>query len=583
MKAKINGIDFGFDERLTILDALKRLNIAVPTLCHDDRIKACGACRQCIVEDSETSRPLAACETYLRDGSEIETHTPALEAARKMNLKMLARKYPVGDFTKFPDKPFHRLARQYGLIASDFSSAANHKQIDASHPYIQVDMSRCIDCYRCVRICGEVEGQFVWQVLGMGQKTEIVPDSGTTLRDSTCVSCGACVDTCPTGALEDKSMLEKGIPTEWTRTVCPYCGTGCEMDVGTREGRLVQIKPAMEGPSNRGHLCVKGAYAFDFVHSSERITEPMIRENGDWVVTDWDYAFEYAADRLRRITAEFGADSAAVLGSARATNEENYLAQKFARVALGTNNVDNCARVCHTPSAAALKIMLSAGAATNSFRDVEMARTIMVCGANPTENHPVIGSRIKQAVLRNNAKLIVIDPRKIELTQYADVHLQLRPGTNIPLLNAIAHVIIDEDLIDKEFIEGRVSELDKYREFVRGFTPEMAAEICRVDAELIRRAARIYAGKKPSMCVHGLGTTEHTQGTEGVMCLINLALLTGNIGKRGTGVARAAPLEQQLQPCAISMLGTRTHGPEWWPAVCAVPVGTCAHAECVCV
>ncbi len=398
-------------------------------------------------------------------------------------------------------------------------------------------MSRCVDCYRCVRICDEVQGQFVWQVFGIGQETQIVPDSGTTLRASSCVSCGACVDTCPTGALEDKSILEKGVPTKWTKTVCPYCGTGCEMNVGTiNENQLVQIKPIQDAPVNHGHLCVKGAYAFDFVHSADRITEPMIRENGKWVVVDWETALKFTADKLKQITEDFGADSAAVLGSARATNEENHLASKFARVALGTNSVDNCARVCHTPSAAALKMMLGAGAATNSFNDIEFAKTIMVCGANPTENHPILGSRIKQAVLKNRTKLIVIDPRKIELAKYADIHLQLHPGTNIALTNAIAFAIIEENLIDQAFIDERVDDFDRFREFIRDFSPEKVAEICGVEANLIRQAARMYATETPAMCVHGLGMTEHIQGTEGVMNLINLALITGNLGKRGTGV-----------------------------------------------
>jgi formate dehydrogenase major subunit len=536
MKAKINGKEFEFENNVSILNAVNSLDLDVPTLCNDERLKACGACRLCVVKVKGLERPIVACETELTDGLEIETHTAELEEARKMNLRMLARKYPLDSFQKFPDKPFHKLAKKYGLADEDFSVETNHKKIDASHPYIQVDMSRCVDCYRCVRICDEVQGQFVWQVFGIGQETVIVPDSGTTLRASSCVSCGACVDTCPTGALEDKSILEKGVPTKWTKTVCPYCGTGCEMNVGTLENKLVQIKPTKESPVNHGHLCIKGAYAFDFVHSPERITEPMIRENGDWVVVDWEDALEFTANKLKQIIEKSGADSTAVLGSARATNEENHLASKFARVVLGTNSVDNCARVCHTPSAAALKIMLGAGAATNSFNDIGMAKTIMVCGANPTENHPILGSRIKQAVLQNGTKLIVIDPRKIELTKYADIHLQLRPGTNIALTNAIACAIIEEDLVDKEFIENRVDDFDKFCEFISGFSPEKVAEICGVEAEQIRRAARMYATAKPSMCVHGLGMTEHIQGTEGVMNLINLALITGNLGKRGTGV-----------------------------------------------
>ncbi len=537
LNVTINGKPFQFEKKTSILKALQSIGIDVPTLCHDERLADVGACRLCLVRVAGSIHPIVSCENQLLDGLEIETHTPEIEESRLMNLKMLARRYPLAAFKAYPDKPFHRLARKYGLVDSDFAADANGRMKDDSHPYIQVDMSRCVDCYRCVRICDEVQGQYVWQVFDRGQNTRITPNSGTTLRESTCVSCGACVDTCPTGALEDKSIIEKGVPTDWTKSVCPYCGTGCEINVGRREQQLVQIKAVQDSPVNHGHLCVKGAYAFEFVHAGDRVTEPMIREKGgDWRTVSWDEAVGFAAKKLHEIVDRDGPDAAAVLGSARATNEENYLAQKFARVCLETNNVDNCARVCHTPSAAALKMMLGAGAATNSFRDIEMAQTIMICGANPTENHPVLGSRIKQAVRHNGANLIVIDPRKIELTRFAKIHLQLRPGTNIAMLNSLACVIIEEGLVDEEFIKARVTDYEKFAGFVRDHTPEKVSEICGVPADLIRRAARMYATVKPSMCVHGLGTTEHTQGTEGVMGLVNLALLTGNLGKRGTGV-----------------------------------------------
>ncbi len=304
---------------------------------------------------------------------------------------------------------------------------------------------------------------------------------------------------------------------------------------GTRDERIVVIKPVLDAPVSRGHLCSKGRYAFDFVHAADRVTLPMLRVAGEWEPVSWDEAISFTAAALRRLVAHYGPDSIGVLGSARATNEENYLAQKFARVVVGTNNVDCCARVCHAPTAAAMKSMLGAGAATNSFEDIENARTILVCGANPNENHPIVGARIKQAALRGS-HLIVIDPRKIELTRYATVHLQLRPGTNIPLLNAMACAILDEGLHDGDFLRERSTGLNEFRRFVQSWSPERAAPLCGVEAQQIREAARIYAREKPAMCIHGLGVTEHTQGTEGVMCLVNLALLTGNIGRRGAGV-----------------------------------------------
>ncbi len=536
ISASFNGAQHALAGGKTVLEAARDLEIDIPTLCHDERLKSVGDCRLCLVKIEGSAHPVASCMTKLADGMKIETHTPELEASRKMILQMLARKYPLEDFKKYPEKPFHRLARRYELDEGDFCADPDGKQTDDSHPYIHVDMSRCVDCYRCVRICEEVQGQFVWQVLARGAETRIVPGTGKTLQESACVSCGACVDTCPTGALEDKSVLEKGFPTAWTKTVCPYCGTGCEMQVGTRDDRIVEVKPDRGAAVNHGHLCVKGRYAFNFVDAADRVTEPMIRAEDGWKTVSWSEAIDYAARRLRTILARDGKQSIGVLGSARATNEENYLAQKFTRVCLETNNVDCCARVCHTPTAAAMKMTLGTGAATNSFNDIELAKTILVCGANPTENHPVVGARIKQAVLKNDAKLIVIDPRKIELAKYAAVHLQLRPGTNIPLLNAIACAIIDENLADEKYIGERVAEFEEFRAFVKDYAPEKVAEICGVRADLIRRAARLYAANTPSMCFHGLGITEHTQGTEGVMAIVNLALLTGNLGRRGAGV-----------------------------------------------
>ena len=556
----LNGKLHRFAEGTTILSACSQVGIVLPTLCHDERLKPSGACRLCLVAVKGWNRHATACNTHLMDGMEIESHSPAIEEVRRTLLELLAHDYPADAVERWPQKKFHYWLKHYGVnpkfeardrkeirdpkpesttsvrasgfgLPSDFGSRFS----DFSHPYIHIDMSQCITCFRCVRICDEVQGQFVWRPWNRGDATRIRPGEAPTLLASDCVSCGACVDTCPTGALEDQSVLRHGPPVKWTRTTCPYCGVGCEMNVGTREGRIVQVKPVRDAPVSKGHLCVKGRYAFGYVHAEDRVTEPRIREAGEWRQVSWAEAIECVADNFGRIVEESGPDSIGVLGSARGTNEENYLAQKFARVVLGTNNIDCCARVCHAPTAAGMKQTLGTGAATNSFDDIERASTFLVCGCNPTENHPIVGARIRQAVLRG-AKLIVIDPREIELTRHAAVHLQLRPGTNVPLLHALAHVVVTEGLADETALRERVSGFDAFSKFIAAWTPEYAATITGVPAELIRQAARLYAACKPAMCFHGLGMTEHVQGTEGVMCLVNLALLTGNFGKPGAGV-----------------------------------------------
>ncbi|HLO00692.1 MAG TPA: molybdopterin-dependent oxidoreductase, partial [Pyrinomonadaceae bacterium] len=535
INAVINGRPHEFDAGLSILEASRAIGIDIPTLCHDERLKPIGSCRLCLVHVEGKPHPVTACNTQLAEGMVISTNTSALENERRSLLKMLAQDHPGEGLQETPGNPFYKYALRYGLNQSDFNGSHDGQLLDDSHPYIHVDMSQCILCYRCVRICAEIQGQFAWLVLKRGHDTKIVPNSMSTLWESSCVSCGACVDTCPSGALEDKSVLSNEPARTRTRTTCTYCGTGCEMSVATNQNQIVSISPLLNAPVSRGHLCVKGRYAFDFAHASDRITEPMIRTNDGWLQVTWDEAISFTAKRLQLILQEHGPEVIGILGSARGTNEENYLAQKFARIVIGTNNVDCCARVCHTPTAAAMKLMIGMGAATNSYDDIEQAQTILVCGANATENHPIVGARIKQAAL-HGSNLIVIDPRRIELAQYAAIHLQLRPGTNIPLLNAMAHTIIEERLFDTQFVSARVDEWDEFCDFIRRFPPEQVETICGVQADLIRRAARLYATAKPSICFHGLGVTEHTQGTEGVMCLVNLALLTGNVGKPGTGI-----------------------------------------------
>lgn len=553
VRVAIDGRELSFPAGLTVLQALRMSGIKVPALCHDDRLAPVGECWACAVElVPATGLPAhhrPACREPLLDGCSIRTDGAALDEFRRNLLEQLATRAAPDEMERFPDKALHRALHEFDILPR--AGASPPEAIDVSHPHIRVDMERCIACRRCVRICEDLQGESVWHVFGRGETLRVATGGGVPLAESPCVGCGACVDTCPTAALTDASAWREPPATTWTRTVCPYCGVGCVLDIGTADDRIVATRPALDGPSNKGHLCVKGRYAYDYVDADDRVCAPMLRRDGQWQRATWDQAIAFAAEGLRRIVSEHGPDAVGVLGSARATNEENYLIQKFARVAIGTNNVDCCARVCHTPSAAALKHMLGTGAGTNSFDDIEQARTLLVVGANPLENHPVVGARIRQRA-KHGAHLIVIDPRRTGLAGIADIHLAPQPGTNVPLFNALAHVLLAEDLVDHAFVDARVDGLGTFASFIQAWTPERAAALCGVPADDIRRAARLYAQERPAMCLHGLGVTEHLQGTQGVMALIDLALLTGNLGLAGTGIN---PLRGQNNVQGAAVMG----------------------------
>ncbi len=531
---RVNGADVSVGESEYLLAVLRRLGIDLPAVCNDDRLKPTASCRLCSVTLDGGDEPVPACITPVRPGLVVETDTAALRLFRATMLDLLARHVSPEAAKQHPEKLLHRILRAHDV--APVGPATTLTAIDDSHPLIRVDMSQCIACYRCVRICADVQGQNVWHAVERGERTHIVPDSGTTLAESSCVGCGACVDTCPTDALTDSAAPPAVPARSWQRTVCGYCGVGCELEVSSDDGRVSAVRPAHESRTSHGHACVKGRYDFAFNHAPDRARHPRRRDGAGWTDIPWADAVALTAGTFARIRRESGPDAIALLGSARATNEDNYLLQKFARVVIGTHNIDTCARVCHTPTAAAMKRMLGTGAATNSFDDIGLARAFLVAGANPDENHPVVGARIRQQVRQHGARLVVIDPRRTEMAAAADVHLALRPGTNIPLFHALAHEILQQGLADGDFLSRRTSEFAAFKAFVAAWPAEHAAAICGVDADDIRRAARLYGSCRPAMAFHGLGVTEHSQGTEGVMALVNLALLTGNIGRPGSGI-----------------------------------------------
>jgi formate dehydrogenase alpha subunit len=538
----IDGREYQAAEGTTLMELARSEGLPVASICYSDRLEAYGSCRLCVVQVEGQRALAAACTTPVRDGMSVTTSNPDIHRIRRTLLDLYMSEENAEYLPPHPVEPteLHALAAEYGATSTRFSGerhAANVAAPDETSPYFAFDPSLCILCARCVRACDEVQGQSVLHLQGRGFDTRVVPGYGT-FDSSACVTCGACVKECPTGALVDKSVLA-GPPAESTvRTTCTYCGVGCQFDVRVAGDTIVQMWPADDSPVNAGHACVKGRYAFDYARHPDRLTTPLIRSGdtpGEFREATWEEAVEFIASRFRSLLDEHGPNAVACISSSRGTNEENFLMQKFARAALGNNHIDNCARVCHSSTVAGMQEVIGTGAATNSLADIDLAKMILVVGCNPTEGHPVTGARIKRAA-RRGTRLVVIDPRKIELTRYAEVHLQLRPGTNVAVLNGLAHVIIAEGLADEEFISARTENFQAYCDTVALYTPERVEEISGVPAALLRKAARLYATSGASMAVHGLGVTEHLTGSYGVMALANLAILTGNIGRPGTGI-----------------------------------------------
>lgn len=508
----------------SLLESCRAAGVGLDAFCHDDRLSSGGHCRACLVEVD--GRFVAACTTLARDGMVVATRGERLEEYRRdLGELMLSESQPAG--------PVGETLARWGARGERYATAAAPGAArDHTHPYLRLDLSRCILCRRCVRACEEIQGQFVYAVEGRGATSRLAWGGGR-FADSPCVSCGACVTTCPTGAIGDADRERASRPSRAERTVrttCSYCGVGCQLDVRATADAIVAIDGAREAAANHGHLCVKGRYAHGFARHPDRLTRPLVRRDGALVEVPWDEAIALVAREFTR-----RAGSIAGLSSSRCTNEENYLFQKWFRAGLGTNDVDCCARVCHAPSAAGMRAAFGTGAATNSLADIELADLVMVVGANVTEAHPVTGARIRQAVLRG-ARLVVVDPRRTELAAMADVHLRLRPGANVPVFNALACVLVEEDLVDRRFVAERVAGWEEYESFIRAHTPERWEAATGVPAHRVREAARLYGRAARPFMVHGLGVTEHYQGSEAVMLLCNLALLAGAVGRPGVGI-----------------------------------------------
>ena len=537
----------------SVLRAAALADVDVPKLCATDTLKAFGSCRLCLVEIEDRKGFPASCTTVVAADMKVRTRSEAIDRLRRNIVELYVSEHPLDCAGCAADNhcELQNAAQAVGVSSSRYAplaaaaSAPLKAVIDDSNPYFQFDSSLCIVCSRCVRACDEIQGTLALTIEGRGIGSRVAASQGESFLGSECVSCGACVEACPTAALSEKTIVAKGVATAATKTTCAYCGVGCAFEAETKAGAVLRMVPDRAGLANEGHACVKGRFAWGYATHADRITKPMLRERitDPWREASWDEAIAHAAARLRQIQKLHGPDSIGAITSSRCTNEETFLVQKLVRAAFGNNNVDTCARVCHSPTGYGLKQTLGESAGTQAFTSVRKADVIMIIGANPTEAHPVFASQLKRR-LREGAKLIVVDPRTIDLVLTPHVraaqHLQLRPGTNVAVMNALAHVIVTEGLVNDAYAEVRceVASYRRWKAFVAEArnSPEATEPISGVAAPVVRAAARLYAAGPNSAIYYGLGVTEHSQGTTMVMAIANLAMATGNLGREGVGV-----------------------------------------------
>jgi len=547
---EIDGVAVTVPAGTSVMRAAIESGVQVPKLCATDSLEPFGSCRLCLVEIEGRRGYPASCTTPAEAGMKVHTQTDKLHSLRRNVMEMYISDHPLDCLTCGANGncELQDMAGMTGLREVRYGyEGENHldSKKDESNPYFTYDPSKCIVCNRCVRACEETQGTFALTISGRGFGSRVSAGEDQSFMDSECVSCGACVEACPTATLQEKSIIMMGQPTKSVVTTCAYCGVGCAFKAEVKGNEVVRMTPYKNGQANEGHSCVKGRFAWGYATHPDRITTPMIRKsiNDPWQEVSWEEAIAYAASEFRRIQGKYGRDSIGGITSSRCTNEETYLVQKLVRAAFGNNNVDTCARVCHSPTGYGLKQTIGESAGTQTFASVAQSDVIVVIGANPTDGHPVFASRMKRRI-REGAKLIVVDPRKIDIVDgphiKASYHLQLRPGTNVAIVNALAHVIVAEGLIDETFIAERCETraFQQWRDFVSlpENSPEATAEITGVPAEQVRGAARLYAAANNGAIYYGLGVTEHAQGSTAVMGIANLAMATGNVGREGVGI-----------------------------------------------
>jgi formate dehydrogenase major subunit len=551
---EIDGVPVSVPEGTSVMRAAVESGIRIPKLCATDSLEPYGSCRLCLVEIEGRRGFPASCTTPVEAGMTVRTQSPRLQQLRKGVMELYISDHPLDCLTCSAngDCELQDMAGVVGLRAVRYGfEGANHFKgeskpaVDDSNPYFSYDPSKCIVCNRCVRACEETQGSFALTISGRGFESRVAAGQGESFVDSECVSCGACVQACPTATLQEKSVIELGQAEHEAVTTCAYCGVGCGFKAQMKGTQVVRMVPWKDGQANEGHSCVKGRFAWGYATHPDRITRPMIRARitDPWQEVSWEQAIAHAASEFRRIQSRYGRTSVGGITSSRCTNEETYLVQKLIRAAFGNNNVDTCARVCHSPTGYGLGQTFGTSAGTQTFQSVDHADVILVIGANPTDAHPVFGSRMKKR-FREGARLIVIDPRQIDLVRSphvrADYHLPLKPGTNVAVINALAHVVVTDGLVDQAFVDERCDarSFAQWCDFVARpeHSPEASEAVTGVPAPILRAAAHLYAKGGNSAIYYGLGVTEHAQGSTMVMGIANLAMACGMIGREGVGV-----------------------------------------------